>query len=164
MIDRYLKTAFVASLGLMALLYVIHNIMNLEAAYGAVGYVLGMTENTLFPNNILPAITGSAVPIFAWTIFAFEIATGLICLTGAWKLWSARGADAAGFEAAKGTAKLGAGLAVITWFGLFGTFGGAGYQMWQTEIGAGSLGDAFKFSVWGLLVLIYLGQRETEAA
>ena len=162
MIDRYLKTAFTASLGLMALLYVIHNIMNIDAAYGAVGYVLGMEGNKIFANNLLPAISGSAVPLFAWLIFSFEIATGLICLWGAWKLWSARGADAAGFEAAKPIAKLGAGLAVITWFGLFGTFGGAGYQMWQTEIGAGSLGDAFKFSVWALLVLIYLGQREAD--
>ncbi|MEZ5682244.1 MAG: DUF2165 domain-containing protein [Erythrobacter sp.] len=164
MIDRYLKTAFTASLGLMALLYVIHNIMNLDAAYGAVGYVLGMEGNEIFSNNLLPAITGSAVPLLAWLIFGFEIATGLTCLWGAWKLWSARRADAASFETAKSTAKLGAGLAVITWFGLFGTFGGAGYQMWQTEIGAGSLGDAFKFSVWALLVLIYLGQRETDAA
>ena len=164
MIDRYLKTAFVASLGLMALLYVIHNIMNSDQAYGAVAYVLGMEGNEIFDNNLLPAITGSAVFVFAWIIFAFEIATGLICLWGAWQLWSARGADAAGFEASKSMAKLGAGLSVVTWFGLFGTFGGAGYQMWQSEIGAGSLGDAFKFSVWGLLVLIYLGQRESEVA
>jgi len=160
MIDRYLKTAFVAALGAMALLYVIHNIMNLEQAYGAVGYVLGLENNAVFVANILPAIGGPAVRALAWVIFLFEIATGVICLWGAWRLWQARGADSAGFEAAKGTAKLGAGLAVIVWFGFFGVIGGAGYQMWQSEIGSGSLADAFKFSVWGLLVLIYLGQRE----
>ena len=160
MIDRYLKTTFVAALGLMALLYVIHNIMNIEEAYGAVGYVLGLEHNEVFDNNLLPAITGGAVKALAWVIFLFEIATGVICLLGAWKLWQARSADAAGFEAAKGMAKLGAGLAVIVWFGFFGAIGGAGYQMWQSEIGAGSLADAFKFSVWGLLVLIYLSMRE----
>jgi predicted small integral membrane protein len=160
MIDRYLKTAFVVALGAMALLYVIHNIMNLEQAYGAVGYVLGLENNAVFVANILPAIGGPAVRALAWVIFLFEIATGVICLWGAWKLWQARSADSAGFEAAKGTAKLGAGLAVIVWFGFFGVIGGAGYQMWQSEIGSGSLADAFKFSVWGLLVLIYLGQRE----
>ncbi|WFL77254.1 DUF2165 domain-containing protein [Altererythrobacter arenosus] len=164
MIDRYLKTAFVGALGLMALLYVIHNIMNINEAYGAVGYVLSLENNAVFDNNLLPAIAGGMVPVMAWIIFLFEIATGLICLLGAWKLWQARGADAAGFEAAKGTAKLGAGLAVIVWFGFFGVIGGAGYQMWQSEIGAGSLADAFKFSVWGLLVLIYLGQKESEVA
>ena len=163
MTDRYLKITFVAALGLMALLYVIHNIINLSQAYGAVGYVLGLEHNEVFANNLLPAISGSLVPVFAWIIFAFEIASGIVCLLGAWKLWQARGADAAGFEATKGTAKLGAGLAVIVWFGIFGVIGGAGYQMWQSEVGAGSLGDAFKFSVWGLLVLIYLGQRESGA-
>ena len=164
MVDRYLKIAFVAALGAMALLYVIHNIMNIEQAYGAVGYVLGLENNAIFDANILPAISGPAVQALAWVIFLFEIATGVVCLVGAWKLWQARGADAAGFEAAKPTAKLGAGLAVIVWFGFFGAIGGAGYQMWQSEIGSGSLADAFKFSVWGLLVLIYLGQREGEVA
>lgn len=161
MIDRYLKIAFVAALGAMALLYVIHNIMNMDDAYGAVGYVLSLAHNEIFTANILPAIPSSALPVMAWIIFGFEIATGLVCLIGAWKLWQARSEDAAGFDAAKGTAKLGAGLAVITWFGIFGVIGGAGYQMWQHDVGAGSLADAFKFSVWGLLVLIYLGQRES---
>ena len=160
MIDRYLKISFVAALGLMALLYVIHNIMNIDEAYGAVGYVLSLEHNEVFDNNLLPAISAGAIPFAAWIIFAFEIACGVICLLGAWKLWQARSGDAAHFEAAKGTAKLGAGLSVIIWFGFFGAIGGAGYQMWQSEIGAGSLADSFKFSVWGLLVLIYLGQKE----
>ena len=161
MIDRALKPLFVATFGLMALLYVIHNIMNLAAAYGAVGYVLTLENNAIFSNNLLPSIGAGAVPIFAWIIFLFEIATGVLCLWGASKLWSARGGDAADFEAAKSMAKLGLGLGVVTWFGLFGTLGGAGYQMWQHEIGAGSLGDAFKFSVWAFLVLLYVGQRES---
>ncbi|UOR14688.1 DUF2165 domain-containing protein [Qipengyuania aquimaris] len=163
MIDRTLKPLFVAFFGLMALLYVIHNIINLGAAYGAVGYVLSLENNAIFTNNLLPAIGADAVPIFAWIIFLFEIASGLLCLWGAWKLWSARGGDTATYESAKGMAKLGLGLGVVTWFGLFGTLGGAGYQMWQHEIGAGSLGDAFKFSVWALLGLLYLGQRESTA-
>lgn len=160
MIDRYLKIAFVAALGVMSLLYVIHNIVNIDTAYYVVGYVLGLEGNTIFKINVLPPITGSLVPVMAWIIFAFEIATGLVCLWGAWTLWRARAADADAFHAAKGTARLGAGLAVLTWFGIFGVLGGAGYQMWQHEIGTGSMSDAFKFSVWGLLVLVYLGQRE----
>ena len=79
---------------------------------------------------------------------------------GGWRLWGARGADAAGFEGAKATAKLGAGLVIFTWFGLFGVAGGAAYQMWQTDVGSGSLNDAFKFSVWGFLLLLYLNQKD----
>ncbi len=163
MIDRCLKAIFTATLGLMALLYVIHNIINLPQAYDAVGYVLSLENNAVFTNNLLPAIPPGLIPVVAWLIFLFEISCGVICLLGAWKLWQARGADDATFESAKGTAKLGAGLAVLIWFGFFGVIGGAGYQMWQSEIGAGSLTDAFKFSVWGLMLLLYLGQRENTA-
>lgn len=161
MIDRYLKIGFTGLLGLMALLYVTHNLMNIGEAYAAVGYVLGLEHNELFDNNLLPAIGAPLVHVMAWVIFTFEIACGAICIIGAWRLWQARSRDAAEFDAAKGMAKLGAGLAVIVWFGFFGVIGGAGYQMWQTEVGSGSLADAFKFSVWGLLVLLYLGQKES---
>lgn len=160
MTERYLKIIFVAALGVMSLLYVIHNIVNIDTAYYVVGYVLGLEGNTIFKVNVLPPISATLVPAMAWIIFAFEIATGLVCLWGAWKLWQALDSEPAEFHTAKGTARLGAGLAVITWFGIFGVLGGAGYQMWQHEIGAGSMNDAFKFSVWGLLLLIYLAQRE----
>lgn len=160
MTERYLKIVMVAALGAMALLYVIHNILNIDTAYYVVGYVLGLEGNAVFKVNALPAIPAALVPVMAWIIFGFEIACGLICLWGAWQLWQVRHADADGFHAAKGTARLGAGLAVLTWFGIFGVLGGAGYQMWQHDIGAGSLGDAFKFSIWGLLLLIYLAQKE----
>ena len=160
MIDRTLKPLFVAFFGAMALLYVAHNLMNIGAAYGAVGFVLGLENNAAFPNNLLPPISAGAVPLIAWLVFLFEAATGFLCLWGAWKIWSARKADAVEYEAAKGTTKLGLGLGIVTWFGLFGVFGGAGYQMWQHDIGAGSLGDAFKFSVWAMLTLLYVAQRE----
>lgn len=164
MTDRIMKSLIAAVLGAMALFYVIHNWMNLDSAYGAVAYVLGMEGNEIFPNNLLPAFSPPLAYALAWVIFAFETATGIFCLLGAWKLWSARKADAATFESAKTFARIGAGLAILTWFGIFGTLGGAGYQMWQTEVGSGSLSDAYKFSVWGFLLLIYLALPERETA
>ena len=163
MLDRNLKAIFTALLGLMALFYVLQNFANREAAYGAMGYVLSLQDHEGFTNNLFPALGSPVTHLAAWIVFAFELATGIVLLWGAWRLWSARKADAAEYRAATATARLGAGLAVITWFGLFGVLGGAAYQMWQTEVGSGSLNDAFKFSVWGFLLLIYLGQREELA-
>lgn len=162
MLDRNLKVIFTALLGLMALIYVLQNFVNLEAAYGALGYVLSLQDHEGFARNMFPALGSPFSQVAAWIVFAFELATGVVLLWGAWRLWSARGADPAEYRAATRAARLGAGLAVITWFGLFGVFGGAAYQMWQTEVGSGSLNDAFKFSVWGFLLLLYLGQRETD--
>ena len=30
----------------------------------------------------------------------------------------------------------------------------------QTQLGSGSLNDAFKFSVWGFFLLLYLNQKD----
>ena len=160
MVDRELKAIFTALLGLMALLYVTHNIMNLATAYGAVEAVTSLENNAVFTVNLLPPLTGGLSQVLAWIIFLFEILTALTLFVGATSLWRHRRSDPAEYASALRKAKLGAGLAVFVWFGLFGVMGGAGYQMWQHEVGSGSLSDAFKFSVWGFLLLIYLGQPE----
>lgn len=159
MADRILKPVLTALLGLMALIYVIQNVINLQAAYTSFDYVLGMKEQATYPRSLFPPLGPSLSHAFAWLTFFGEFATGALLMYGAWRLWDARGMDARGYARAAGPAKAGAGLAVITWFGLFCVGGGAAYQMWQTEIGSGSMNDAFKFSVWGFLLLIYLGQR-----
>jgi predicted small integral membrane protein len=160
MLDRQLKALFAALLGLMALFYVIQNIINLEQATGAIAYVLSLADANSYPKNLLPPVGPPLSTIVAWFVFLCEAATGVLLLLGGWRLWGARGTDAAGFESAKATAKLGAGLAVFTWFGLFATFGAAGYQMWQTATGASSMNGAFQFCTFALLLLVYLNQKD----
>lgn len=162
MIDRKLKAVFTFLLGVLALLYVTQNLVNLEQAYGAFAYVTSLTDHTAYPQNLLPALAPAASNILAWVIFAGEGATGLLLLFGSFRLWSARHAGKTEFEAAKTVAKLGCAAAILVWFGLFTVFGGGGYQMWQTEIGSGSLMDAFTFWAFGLGLLIYLNQAEPD--
>ena len=47
----------------------------------------------------------------------------------------------------------------VVWLGFFGTFGGAFFQMWQTELGAMSLGGAFQNAVYCALVLIFVNTK-----
>lgn len=159
MLDRNLKVLLAALLGLMALIYVAQDILNLKETYATFGYVFGLADHKAFPHNILPALGSPLVEIGAWITMLAEFATGVLLLLGAWKLWAAR-KDAVAFQAVTGTAKLGAGAAVFTWFGLFCVGGGAAYNMWQTSLGSGAMNDAFKFGVWGFLLLLYLNQRE----
>ena len=159
MLDRNLKVLFAALLGLMSLIYVAQDLINLEQSYATFGYVLGLVDHKAFPTNLLPALGPPFVQIAAWMTFIAEAATGVILLLGAWRLWAAR-KDAVTFQAATGTAKLGAAAAIFTWFGMFCVGGGAAFNMWQTQLGSGSMNDAFKFSVWGFFLLLYLNQKE----
>lgn len=161
MLDRNLKALFTALLGLMALFFVINNFVNLDRAHGSLAYVLSHADHVAYPKSFVPALS----PAMAWiptiAVLIAESATAAICLLGAMRLWNAR-KDAAAFAAAKNMAKLGAGLAIFTWFGLFTVLGSAAHQMWQTEIGEGSASSAFTFAALGFFTLLHLGQPEAE--
>ena len=163
MLDRNLKVLFAALLGLMALIYSIQDVLNLQASYGTSDLIMGQSANKAFTVSLFPSLGAPLTRIAAWITFAAEFATGVALLFGAWKMWAARAGDRPAFAASTHYARLGAGLAVFTWFGLFGVGGGAAWQMWQHTVGSGALENAFQFSVWGFLLLIWLsvGERET---
>ncbi len=160
---RYLKVGVTLSVALLALFYFAHNLANWSAAHGAIGYVLSQQDHVVYPNNLAPAI---ANPLFVSIVLAIvcagEAAAGILALVGAFRLWTARKLDRAAFAAAKRFAILGSGAAVLVWFLLFAVVGGALYQMWQTEVGAGSLEGAFQYAGLSFLSLIYLSLPEPE--
>lgn len=164
MLDRNLKVLFAALLGLMALIYSIQDVLNLQASYGTFDLILGQSANKAFTVSLFPSLGAPLTRIAAWITFAAEFATGVALLFGAWKMWAARAGDRPAFAASTHYARLGAGLAVFTWFGLFGVGGGAAWQMWQHTVGSGALENAFQFSVWGFLLLIWLSAGERETA
>ena len=75
-------------------------------------------------------------------------------------MWRARHAQAEDFRAAQKLAEIGAGVGVLVWFGLFGVIGSAFFQMWQTQVGTGSMNGAFQFFVSCALTLLFLNQRD----
>lgn len=164
MLDRNLKAIFTGLLGLMALFYVLQNLVNLDQAYASLDYVLSQADHQAYPGNLLPALAPPLTRIAAWIVFIGEFAAAGLCLYGAFAMWRARTADRIGFAGAARWAKLGTATAAIVWFGMFHVFGGAGYQMWQTEMGAASFQGAFYYAAFAFLILIYLGQDERVAA
>ncbi|MDX1460765.1 MAG: DUF2165 family protein [Xanthomonadales bacterium] len=153
---RTLKIIVADFLCLMALLYAAQNVVNIEAARYVVGLVLSMEGHEYYPGHLLPAITSNAL-VWAclWLIIVLEFLTAFFLGWGVWDMWKARKADAATFNASKANVLKGALLGMIVWLGLFGAVGGAYFQMWQTEVGAQSLGDALRFGViYGVLFLV----------
>ncbi len=158
---RYFKIILVVFVGLQGLLYVAANLANWEAATGAVSAVISMAERPWYPNALVPALEGqAAATIGAVMIVTGELLVGALSLFGAWKMFGAVKMSPAEFHASKTFALAGCAMALVVWFGGFTVIGGALFQMWQTELGQSSLGDAQKFYVTSGLVLLWLSMQE----
>ena len=152
---RHLKIIFVVLISLLCLFYAAQNVVNLDACYQTFAYVLGATDHQAYSNSIFPAISS---PVILWTllvlVISLEFAAGLLSAKGAWDLWVVRKAPVADFNGAKTYALLGCGVGIVVWLGLFGVFGSALLQMWQTSIGAGSMDDSFQIFVSCALIFL----------
>lgn len=152
---RYLKIIFVASISLLCLFYAAQNVANLDACYQAFAYVMGAVDHEVYPDSIFPVIQSPAlIWLMLVLVVALEFVAGLLAAKGAWDLWAARKAPAADFNGAKTFALIGCGVGIVVWLGLFEVFGGALMQMWQTEIGGGSMDNAFQFFVACALIFL----------
>lgn len=157
---RILKTVLVGWISLLCLLYAAQNVANLEQAHGAIAYVLSLEGHEVYPASFLPAVTQPALVWFV-TIFiiTLEFAAGGLAAKGTWDLWRAR-RSAEAFNRSKTWAILGAGMAVFVWLGLFSVIGGAAFQMWQTQLGAGSLEGAFQYLSMSAFVLLFVNMKD----
>lgn len=159
---RLFKALIVFSAALLCIFYATNNVVNLDAMYGALAYVLGNQDHAVYPNAFGPAVTfGPLIWVAVVIVLIGEYGAGLLALKGSWDMLRARGKSADEFQAAKKTALLACLVGILTWFGLFMAIGGAYFQMWQTTVGAGSQGDAFRFAAMlGIIFLIVQSRDE----
>ncbi|WP_237065855.1 DUF2165 family protein [Microbulbifer guangxiensis] len=160
---RLLKIMFTVYIGLFALIYVLQNIANTDAAYGHIHFVLSGQGHNAYPSSI-GFFTSSL--LMTWItlviIFGLELLTGIVLLKGAIDMWRSRKADAGTFHAAKKWALLGAGLGITVWFGLFILIGGGFFNMWQTPVGGSSFNGSFQIFGAMALCLIFLNQQDYD--
>ncbi len=146
--NRYIKIALAAFASLFCLFYGLQNIANLGPAEWFVGTMTAMEGHEAYPNTFAFAVSSPVlVKIMLWIIILLELAAGLLAGKGAIDLFSSRNGSSEEFNEAKAYALLGTGLAVVIWFGIFGAFGGALFQMWQVEPGLNALRDASFFAL-----------------
>lgn len=149
--------ALVAFLALHHLIYAIQNLFNLEQAYSYVEAVFGQDESPFYPRSMMPPVRS---PVLLWAALIFiitaEIAAGLALAAGAAQMFMAGGGSPADFAAATEWALIGCGIALLIWFGLFLTLGAALFQMWQTQLGQGAMGDAYRNGMFAGLVMLIL--------
>ncbi len=159
---RILKIVLIIFVGLQGWFYVAGNLANWSAGIETVAYVLGMEGHEVYGTHIFPPITSSALVTIAFLlIISGEFLVGALSLKGAWDLWRARNGSAIEFNSSKTFAILGAGMAMVVWFGGFVVIGGALFQMWQTQIGAGSFEGAFIYAITSGVVLLFVNNPDS---
>ena len=160
---RLIKVALIAFLGLGALAYGLHNILNWPVVVDNVGQVLTLEHNVIVTVSMVPAITNETlIAIACCIIIGAEVGTGIVALIGAFILWQARNADADAFHQAKYWGAVGSLMAVILWFGGFMVVGAALFQMYQHALGDASYNMAFFCSVTAALVFLIVKDRSFE--
>jgi len=158
---RMLKIVLTIFVSLLGIFYATQNIVNFDAAYGVISAVASMEGHNYYTNAFGPAITSPLlIYITMALIIAGEYLVGLLAAKGALDMWQARAAKADAFNAAKKFAILGAGMALVIWFGFFTVIGGAYFQMWQTDLGNSSLEGAFQLVGSIGLVLLFINMKD----
>ena len=154
---RILKALLVLFIGLHALIYALQNVANLNEAHAALGYVLSGAEHQVYPQTLFFNIDN---PMVHWAALALviigEAAIGYFGIRGAWEMIAARNGTPEDYHLAKRGGLWAAGIALLVWFGFFMTFGAAFFQMWQTEVGAGSMEGAFMYSMASAITMLFV--------
>ncbi|MFP4283364.1 MAG: DUF2165 family protein [Opitutales bacterium] len=163
---RLCKIALSAVSAFFFFLVVFNNLTDFRSNFLFVENVLGM--GTTFEGNKLMwrAIESPVVHhLFYFSIIAWEALTCGVIAWGTWKLWQARHASAAVWEAAKETSIVGHTIGMLLWFLAFLTVGAEWFVMWQSEIWNGQDAAARMFMVMGFVLLfVYLPDREHATA
>ena len=145
---RWLKIALAAFVSVFCLFYALQNIVNHSQAMWFVQTMVSMQGHEAYPDSIIPAVRSPIiVGVMLWIIILLELTAGYLAGKGAFDMFMARNADPETFNASKTNALAGALVGVLLWFGIFGAFGGALFQMWQVEAGLNALRDAGMFSI-----------------
>jgi len=154
---RILKTLLVLFIGLHALIYALQNLANLEQAHAALGYVLSSQGHEVYPSSMFFAVTNPVLHWCAlWIAIFGEFAVGYFGVKGAWDMFAVRNNTVERFHRAKTNGVIAAALALLVWFGFFMTFGAAFFQMWQTELGSGSMEGAFMYAMASAITMMFV--------
>ncbi len=158
---RYLKIIIALIASAMALFYALQNIANIDAAHGALVYVLSGTGHEAYPDTFFFTTSNTTIAWIALTLVLIgEFLAGLLLLKGAFDMYKSVGLESIEFNESKKFAEIGAGIGIVVWFGLFGVIGAAFFQMWQTQVGTGSMNGAFQYFISMAFTLLFIHKAD----
>lgn len=157
---RNFKIIAALFIGLIGLLAFFNNLLNIRSAQSFVAAVISAPEQPYYE------IIG---PTFAagwqgWlglvVIMTGELAVGVLGFIGAAKLFGTRSAVSTEFQSAKTLAIAGGAIGVLVWYGFFIVLGEMYFNMWQTDIGLGSVNGAFRYGTVCAVLMFFVSMRD----
>ncbi len=129
------------------------NIMDWEGTIGAVGAATSMSTFDPVATSWKATTNPSVILAGALFITLSKFASAAFCTHGAFRMWGARNADGAAFQAAKKTALAGCAIAMLMLFGGFIVIAETWFEMWRSDyLRDVSLQSAFRYG--GMITLI----------
>jgi len=161
MILRITKIFLILGIASWALLGALGNIVDWGGTTGAVQAATSMSTFDPVPASGRATSSPVVVLLGAVSITLFKIATGVLCLVGAWQMWSARAADAADFATAKSWALTGCGVAMFMLFAGWIVIAETWYELWRSPAMLEPvLGSAFRYCGTIGVIALFVGARE----
>lgn len=158
---RYIKIMMVLGAAGLALIYAAQNVANLSAAHQAFVYVLSGAGHEVYPKTMFFTTDN---PTVAWAacglVILTEFAAGLLLVKGALDMLKSVSASPEVFNNSKKWAEIGAGTGIFVWFVFFGVAGAAFFQMWQTQVGTGSMNGAFQYFISMAVTLFFVNKAD----
>lgn len=159
---KWIKILLTLALSCLCLFYALQNMVNLDAVHGVMSAVMGMEGHDYYPRTFAFAISQpNLVWAAATVVIAAELSAGSVLLFASWKLLISR-RESVTFQAQKYWVMVGAGIALLVWFGLFQVIGGAFFQMWQTPLGDASMRGAFIYLASVTLITWFIYQPDVS--
>ncbi len=156
---RILKTLLAASVALWGLLGALGNLLNWSATTGAVAAVTSMSTFPGGPERWQATTNPAVILAGALFILLAKIASGLLCATGAWRMWAAR--DTAAFAKAKTLVLSGCAIAILMLFVGFAIIGEGWFELWRSaELREQAATPAFRYAATIALIALFIGRGE----
>lgn len=158
---RTIKILLIISVAAWGLVGALGNILDWSGTYAAVEATASMAT---FEGGTQYARATSS-PIVIWPVAVLipltKLAVGLLCLAGAWQMWSVRSGNAATFQSAKEYGLAGCGLAIGLLFMGWIVMAESWFEMWRSDIWREvALQSAFRYAGMIGLIAVLVGMRD----
>jgi predicted small integral membrane protein len=158
---RTVKVFLVLTVALWALAGAFQNFANWGDTIGGVAVATSMTTFEGGAESWQATSNPIVIWVGAFFIVIAKIAAGVLCMIGAYKMWSARRGDSAAFSAAKELALVGCAIALLMLFGGFIVVAETWFEMWRSEaLRSASLESAFRYGGMITMIALFVGMRD----
>ena len=159
---RLSRLALTASVALFFILVVFGNVTDYPTNLAFVQHVLAMDTTFQSPGTMWRAITSPTLQVLAYDlIIAWEAATAVMLCYGTLRLWRARAAPPAAWNAARGPAIIGLAAGMALYGAGFLVIAGEWFAMWQSQKWNGR-SSATTFVIFIGIALLHLSTDEAR--